>query len=133
MLFRSPVDALLEYQQEDGSFLWKKGESITGPATKQALVTLSDLKTGSSTWHRLGEEISFSQSAEEIPAEEIDKDTTTIEDDKYKEKSPIVSKNKQKKEKSPKTGDQGIFLPLVLFAVSLLTIIFIKKKEEQIK
>lgn len=139
----TPVDVLLEYQQEDGSFLWKLGTTITGPSTKQAIVTLSDLKSGKSTWHRLGEEINFSESIEEDPKEgkdpieeipdtneDTDEIKTTIKDDEDEVKAPIVDTSKNNRENSPKTGDQGVFVSLVLFIISLFTIIFINKKRK---
>ena len=49
----TPVDALLRYQKDDGSFLWKLNTNTTGPSTKQAIVALSDVKNAKSTWNRL--------------------------------------------------------------------------------
>ncbi|SFH82676.1 Prenyltransferase and squalene oxidase repeat-containing protein [Tindallia magadiensis] len=51
----TPVDALLKYQREDGSFNWKMDdEGSIGMATKQVSVAISDLQEGSSTWYRMG-------------------------------------------------------------------------------
>lgn len=60
----TPVDALLRYQRDDGSFLWRQGTNITGPTTKQAMVALADIKNGRSTWHRLGKEVFLSSVGE---------------------------------------------------------------------
>nr|WP_300005942.1 DUF4430 domain-containing protein [Tissierella sp.] len=62
---KTPLDALMKYKQKDGSFLWKLDTSIKGPATKQALVALTDIKNGKSSWLRLGEEIYLSSVGEE--------------------------------------------------------------------
>ncbi len=198
---KTPVDALLRYQQEDGSFLWELGKTTTGPATKQAIITLSDLKTGKSTWHRLGEEINFSEpiskelenlieeidnipetdkitlkdkaKIEEIYSkylelskeeqeqvinrnkllqavemieklekangkdEDLEEDedytdeiTTPMKDNEDETKVPIVGSGKNNLENSPKTGDEGVFISLALFIISLFTIIFINKKRK---
>lgn len=60
----TPLDALMKYKNDDGSFLWKLNTNITGPATKQALVALVDVKNGKSSWIRLGDEIYLSSVGE---------------------------------------------------------------------
>ncbi|MCC5909122.1 MAG: leucine-rich repeat protein [Clostridiaceae bacterium] len=65
---KTPIDALLSYQNEDGSFNWQHGESgSVGMATKQVAVALSDMVRSQSTWYELCE-IQL-----EIPAPPVDK------------------------------------------------------------
>lgn len=67
---KTPVDALLSYQNEDGTFNWQHGNSGSiGMATKQASVALSDIYNGKSTWYMLGEDISFPEKPETIRVE----------------------------------------------------------------
>lgn len=69
---KTPLDALLKYQQEDGSFWWEEdNKGDVNMATKQSLVALTDLKNGKSTWLRLGEEIDFSK-GEPVAKEKIE-------------------------------------------------------------
>jgi len=49
---KTPIDALLSYQREDGSFKWQ--HEGTGSATNQAIVSLADIVNGQSTWYKLG-------------------------------------------------------------------------------
>jgi len=49
---KTPIDALLSYQREDGSFKWQ--HEGTGSATNQAIVALADIVNGQSTWYKLG-------------------------------------------------------------------------------
>ncbi len=227
------LDALLKYQEDDGSFLWKTASKVKGPSTKQALVALADLKNGKSSWHRLGEEIYQSSISEkdigdlisdinklpkadkitfddkavimkaynkylQFPKEyrakvtnralllkaketvdKIEKEIDFINDGiwelpgktsdislKQKDKvldlvkrynllsesdkkhieyydeleaakaqiDKLMAKEKDKdndasSENSPKTGDEGIITSIILFAISLITIIFINKKK----
>ncbi|MGO1372066.1 MAG: DUF4430 domain-containing protein [Senegalia sp. (in: firmicutes)] len=52
------ADALIKFQQDNGSFWWEEdNKGSVAMATKQSLVALSDLKNQKSTWHRLGEEV----------------------------------------------------------------------------
>ncbi|NEU30989.1 DUF4430 domain-containing protein [bacterium LRH843] len=53
---KTPVDALLEYQKEDGSFRWVLGaDHSIGMATKQVAIALADIVNKQSTWYKLGE------------------------------------------------------------------------------
>lgn len=62
----TPVDGLLQFQHEDGSFWWEKNNSgnVT-MATKQSLVALVDLVNKKSTWNRMEEEIYLPSVGEE--------------------------------------------------------------------
>ncbi len=52
----TPLDALLEFQQEDGNFHWQLNNPGVGTfAQDDALVALSCLLNENSTWHRMGE------------------------------------------------------------------------------
>jgi len=54
----TPLDALLKFQQSNGQFYWKKNEAGSGTmGHDDALVALSCLLNGESTWHRLGKQI----------------------------------------------------------------------------
>lgn len=69
---KTPLDALLKTQQEDGSFWWEEdNQGAVHMATKQVIVALADLKNKKSTWHRLGEEIYLSSVGEKDVAELI--------------------------------------------------------------
>ncbi|WP_129598135.1 DUF4430 domain-containing protein [Anaerophilus nitritogenes] len=72
---KTPVNALLKYQNRDGSFRWKldDGGSV-GMATKQAAIAVCDMVHQSSTWYRLGQ-IKFQDdtSKPEINKEELTK------------------------------------------------------------
>ncbi|HHV39171.1 MAG TPA: hypothetical protein GXX70_06755 [Tepidimicrobium sp.] len=59
---KTPIDGLLQFQQEDGSFWWEKNNpgNIT-MATKQSLIALVDLVNNKSTWHRMKNEIKLPQ------------------------------------------------------------------------
>lgn len=52
---KTPIDALLSYQIEEGSFKWQHDDSEGNPwATKQAVVALADIVNEQSTWYKLG-------------------------------------------------------------------------------
>ena len=57
---KTVLDALLKFQQADGSFWWMEDTAgaVEG-STAQSLVALVDLAYGASTKHKLGEEIQF--------------------------------------------------------------------------
>lgn len=59
------LDALLKYQQEDGSFWYKENTAgAIKASTVQCLMALVDLKHGESTRSRMGREIQFAQDPE---------------------------------------------------------------------
>lgn len=62
----TPVDGLLQFQHEDGSFWWEKDTpGAIHMATKQSLVALVDLVNKKSTWNRMEEEIYLPSVGEE--------------------------------------------------------------------
>ena len=67
------LDALLKFQQDDGSFWYT--ETIAGMekmSTVQALLALVDLQHGASTRHRMGRELSFLYSNAVVPVDAVD-------------------------------------------------------------
>ncbi|GEM_PF-6377926 len=54
---RTALDALLEFQEDDGQFWWTKDEPGAGTLSHDdALLALAGLKIGESIWHRTGKE-----------------------------------------------------------------------------
>lgn len=84
------ADALIKFQQNDGSFWWEEdNKGSVAMATKQSLVALSDLKNQKSTWHRLGEEVYLSSVGEK------DVESLTADINKLPEIKKITFDNKQ--------------------------------------
>ncbi|MFF2886383.1 S-layer homology domain-containing protein [Paenibacillus sp. NPDC057967] len=52
---KTPIDALLKHQLDDGSFTWQLEQTGSiGMATKQSAVAVADVVNGESTWYKLG-------------------------------------------------------------------------------
>jgi len=52
---KTPIDALLKHQLDNGSFTWQLNQSGSiGMATKQSAVAVADVVNGESTWYKLG-------------------------------------------------------------------------------
>src|SRR5699024_1047217 len=73
----TPVDGLLQFQQNDGSLRWEAdNEGDLNMATKQSLIALVDLINGKSTWHRIEDELkldSIDKEGFEEQVEELNK------------------------------------------------------------
>ncbi len=71
----TPLSVLLEFQQDDGQFFYQLDNAGAGTmGHDDALVALSCLVSGDSTWHRMGKEIQFDTD----PDPEPDPDKVTV-------------------------------------------------------
>lgn len=68
---KTPMDALLRHQLDNGSFTWQlTSPGSIGMATKQAAVAVLDVVNGESSWYKLGE-LSFEPEPEPTPEEAL--------------------------------------------------------------
>lgn len=126
------LDALARFMLDDGAFSYVLDpKKSNGMATSQAFIALNDLKNGKTVWNSLG-------ITKSVPKgdKDLDKDQDKVEDKKTEKVNKDINTDANQKDKtgtkSPKTGDKGIYLYMLLAVMSagiLMYLIYGKKRK----